>query len=270
MTPSTTRPNAGDPAAGDPVAPAPALSVVIPAYNEAARLPAFLDSVLAWARASGRAVEVLVVDDGSSDGTAEVARARAAAGDVLRVLRCPTNRGKGAAVRAGLTRARGARRLFVDADGATAIHELEALERALDAGADLAIGSREGGGTLIEASALRRFLGRWFNRAVRMGTVRGLRDTQCGFKLFNERALALVPLLREDGFAFDVELLLLAQTRGLSVAEVPVNWREVPGSKVHLARDGVRMLQAVRRIKARFVGGDYARAEVNEVPCDEL
>jgi dolichyl-phosphate beta-glucosyltransferase len=169
-----------------------------------------------------------------------------------------------------MARARGARRLFVDADGATAIDELSGLERALERGADIAIGTREGAGTKIVASALRTYLGRAFNRAVRSRAIVGLRDTQCGFKLFQGQALALFPLLREDGFAFDVELLLLAQRRGLRIAEVPVNWTEVPGSKVHLLRDGLRMLRAVRRIELRFQRGAYDEGAPIAPHCTEL
>lgn len=246
------------------------LSIVIPAFNEAERLPRFLASVLAYVSASGRDLEVLVVDDGSTDGTAQVALACRTEHPGLRVLRCPENAGKGAAVRTGMVHARGARRLFVDADGATSIDELAGLERALDAGADVAIGSREGGDTRIVSSALRRFMGRAFNRALRSGAIVGLRDTQCGFKLFQGEALRLFPLLQENGFAFDVELLLLAQRRGLRIAEVSVNWTEVPGSKVRLLRDGARMLRAVRRIEGRFRRGEYDGIAPVATPCVEL
>jgi len=250
--------------------PQPELSIVIPAYNEAERLPRFLASVLSYVEASGRDIEVLVVDDGSTDGTAGVALAHREGAPALRVLRSARNAGKGAAVRAGMMHARAARRLFVDADGATAIDELPELERALAAGADLAIGTREGGERQVVASLMRRFLGRAFNRAVRSRAIVGLRDTQCGFKLFQGEALRLFPLLQEDGFAFDVELLFLAQRRGLRIAELPVDWTAVPGSKVHLLRDGVRMLRAVRRIEGRFQRGEYEGIAPRPTPCIEL
>lgn len=231
----------------------PDLSVVIPAFNEAQRLPAFLDHVRQWAAADGRAIEIIVVDDGSSDNPAQLAEQGGA-----RVIRLERNSGKGAAVRKGMLQARGRLRLFADADGATRMTELAALERAVAGGAEIAIGSREGRGTVVKASRLRRFLGRWFNRAVRLGSVRGIRDTQCGFKLFaTDRAVALFGDTRENGFAFDVELLYLAQRRGITIAEVPVNWTEIPGSKVRLARDGWRMLKAVRRIRRRWHKGEY-------------
>jgi dolichyl-phosphate beta-glucosyltransferase len=238
------------------------LSVIIPAYNEAARLPAFLDSLIAWCREHQPSFEVIVVDDGSSDATAQLAAQR----DV-RVISHLKNAGKGAAVRTGMLAAKGRLRLFADADGATAMDELPAL---MKAGGDIAIASREGADKLVQCSPLRRFLGRWFNRMVRMGSVKGIRDTQCGFKLFaTAQAQALFEIAQEDGFAFDVELLLVAQRRGLSIAEVFVNWTEIPGSKVRLFRDGWRMLQAVRRIKKRWRRGEYENASPRVTPSRE-
>jgi dolichyl-phosphate beta-glucosyltransferase len=241
------------------------LSVVIPAYNEAARLPAFLDSVLAYCREQCPGAEIIVVDDGSGDDTAKLASRPG-----VRVLSHLRNAGKGAAVRTGMLAARGRLRLFADADGATSMDELAGLREAVERGADIAIASREGAGKRVEASALRRFLGRWFNRAVRMGSVKGIRDTQCGFKLFaTPAAHALFSIAQEDGFAFDVELLLIAQRRGLKIAEVPVNWTEMPGSKVSLLRDGMRMLKAVRRIKKRWKRGEYEGARARVTPSKE-
>jgi dolichyl-phosphate beta-glucosyltransferase len=239
---------------------APALSLVIPAFNEEARLPAFLDASLAWMCEQGRDFELIVVDDGSRDRTGALVLERCARFPQLRLVTLESNRGKGAAVRAGMMAARGERRLFADADGATTLLELSRLERALDQGADIAVGSREGGSdTRVVVSARRRVLGRWFNRAVRMGAIRGIRDTQCGFKLFTAKAAqSLFPLLRENGFAFDVESLYLAGKLGLSIAEVPVNWTEIPGSKVRLLRDGWRMLKSVLKIRWRWRRGVYA------------
>ncbi len=235
------------------------LSVVIPAYNEAARLPAFLDAVLQWANEkNGRSTEVIVVDDGSADETARVVAQRMPQHPNLTLLKHDKNSGKGAAVRTGMRAARGRWRLFADADGATRMDQFKRLEEAIAGGAAIAIASREGKGTKVEASALRRFLGRWFNRAVRAGAVHGIRDTQCGFKLFaTPEAQALFVLQQENGFAFDVELLFLAQKHGIKVAEVPVDWTEIAGSKVSLLKDGLKMLKAVRRIKQRWKHGDY-------------
>lgn len=234
------------------------LSLVIPAFNEERRLPSFLDAAICHLAASGRAFEIIVVDDGSSDGTRSVVQERAVRHAQVRLLALPRNRGKGAAVRAGMLAACGRLRLFADADGATAITELARLETALASGHDIAIGSREGTGTVVTARPIRRFLGRWFNRAVRLGAVDGIRDTQCGFKLFRDQAAVRVfSLCREEGYAFDVEALYLARKFGLAIVEVPVNWTEIAGSKVRLLRDGLRMLWQVLRVRLRRLTGGY-------------
>jgi dolichyl-phosphate beta-glucosyltransferase len=239
------------------------LSVIIPAYNEALRLPVFLDSVVNWCKAYKPSSEIIVVDDGSSDDTAKLAAARG-----VRVISHERNSGKGAAVRTGMLAARGRLRLFADADGATGMAELPAL---MEAGGDIAVGSREGRDKLVECSPTRRFLGRWFNRVVRMGSVKNIRDTQCGFKLFaTPRAHALFEIAQEDGFAFDVEVLLIAQRKGFEIHEVFVNWTEIAGTKVRLFRDGWRMLKAVRRIKRRWKRGEYERATRREVRSAEF
>ncbi len=236
----------------------PKLSIIIPAYNEEERLPVFLDHVLKFSRSFEGGVEILVVNDGSTDGTSKVVTDRCPEHTNLHLIEQPRNMGKGAAVRRGMLEGKGQWRLFADADGATQMDELATLIEAVEKGAEIAIASREGKGKRVECSPLRRFLGRWFNRAVRMGSIKGIRDTQCGFKLFvSEPALKLFEAAREDGFAFDVELLYLAQRRGIDVVEVPVNWTEISGSKVSLLRDGWRMLKAVSRIKRAFKLGKY-------------
>jgi len=246
------------------------LSVVIPAYNEAARLPQFLDSALGWLVASGMGFEVIVVDDGSSDATAEEVKKRQPSQPNLRLIRHTNNAGKGAAVRTGMLAARGDKRLFADADGATAMDELPPLLAAQNDQTLIAIASREGGGKRVQVSGLRKFLGRWFNRVVRMGSVRGLRDTQCGFKLFSgAQAWGLFALSQENGYAFDVEVLFLAQRKGLKITEVPVNWTEMPGSKVSVWRDGMKMLRAVRRVKRRWRDGGYDKPDVRATPATE-
>ncbi|MBX3474193.1 MAG: glycosyltransferase family 2 protein [Planctomycetes bacterium] len=246
------------------------LSLVIPAYNEAARLPAFLDSVLAYLPTLGLAHEIIVVDDGSGDATSAEVRRRQSDHPQLRLLRHASNAGKGAAVRTGMLAATGRQRLFADADGATAIHELPHLRAAASAGAAIAIASREGGNKVVKVSGMRKFLGRWFNRVVRLGAVKGLRDTQCGFKLYaSPQAHALFSLAQEDGYAFDVEVLFLAQRKGLQVAEVPVDWTEMPGSKVSVWRDGMKMLRAVRRVKRRWRRGGYEAPAPRHTPLSE-
>jgi glycosyltransferase involved in cell wall biosynthesis len=223
------------------------LSVVIPAYNEEARLGATLARVTAWLRARGGAWEVIVADDGSRDATREIA---AAAG--VRVLTLP-HAGKGAAVRAGMLAATGARVLFSDADLATPIEELDKLDAELDRGADIAIASRALSGARIATRQhpLREAMGRTFNLIVRALMLGGIKDTQCGFKLFTRAAAQdLFGRATIDGFAFDVEILWLARGR-YAVAEVPVTWRHVEESKVSPGTDAMRMFVDVVRLRAR-------------------
>ncbi|HXD95381.1 MAG TPA: dolichyl-phosphate beta-glucosyltransferase [Candidatus Acidoferrum sp.] len=233
---------------------APHLSVVIPAFNEAARLPRYLDEVVGFLEARGKPYEVVVVDDGSTDGTAAVVRALAARHPTVRLLPLGRNRGKGAAVRAGMLAAMGSARLFTDADGATPIGELTRLEPALATGADLAIGSR----VLVDPAVSVRTrphrvaAGRVFNWLVARLGVRGVADSQCGFKLFTaEAADALFGSLRTAGFAFDVELLLRAQARGYRIVEVPVNWADQEGSKVGVLSNGPGMVLQLLRARWR-------------------
>jgi dolichyl-phosphate beta-glucosyltransferase len=242
-----------------PPVPAVALSVVIPAYNEAARIGPTVARVIAYldgrADLAGR-WEVIVVDDGSRDTTADVARAAAGGEARARVLVQPANRGKGAAVKAGVLASAGDRVLFSDADLATPIEELEKLEAALAAGADVAIASRAlpDSDIRVRQHRLRETMGRTFNvvvRALMAQAVGGVRDTQCGFKLFTRAAAdALFGALTIDAFAFDVELLVLARGR-FRVAEVPVVWRHVEESKVSPGRDAVRMFADVVRLRWR-------------------
>ncbi len=232
----------------------PRWSVVIPAFNEARRLPRYLQEVVAYFEGRGEAYEVLVVDDGSTDGTAAAAAAVARRHPAVRVLRSERNEGKGAAVRRGMLAARGRWRLFADADGATPIAEVKRLEPALAAGADLAIGSRGLSDPAVAVGArLHRVLaGRVFNRLVAWLGLRGIADSQCGFKAFTAGASeALFTRLRTTGFAFDVEVLLLARVAGYRIAEVPVNWIDQPGSKSSVLRDGPRMLWEVARARTR-------------------
>lgn len=238
---------------------APSLSVILPAYNEAHRLLPYLQAIIKYLNRQGRSYEVLVVDDGSTDDTCALVQRVAAQHPTVRLIRLPRNRGKGAAVRAGMRAATGAWRLFADADGATPIEELERLMAAIADGADLAIGSR----TLasrdpryrVQARLHRTLLGGLFNRIVRHLGIRGIHDTQCGFKLFRDTvAEDLFSVARTDGYGFDLELLYVAQRRGYRIAEIPINWADQPGSKVRVLRDGLRMLWdllAVRRNAAR-------------------
>jgi len=210
----------------------PELSVVIPAYDEAERLPRTLAQVAACLARWGHPYEIVVVDDGSRDGTAERGRE---AGALVTVLRNDTNRGKGHAVRRGVLASRGSRILMTDADLSTPIDELPRLAARMDAGYDVVIASRALPGSNIEVRQpwYRENMGRLFNLAVRLLVVGGLRDTQCGFKLFaREPARAIFSACRLDGFCFDVEALFIARRRGYRVAEVPVTWRNDAASRV--------------------------------------
>jgi dolichyl-phosphate beta-glucosyltransferase len=234
---------------------APRWSVVIPAFNEAARLPPYLGEVVAYFDSRGEPYEVLVVDDGSVDGTADVVAAIARSHPSVRVLRNERNEGKGAAVRQGMLAARGRYRLFTDADGATPIVELKRLEGALAAGADVAIGSRAlaDPGVLVVARRHRVLAGRLFGWIVGRFGVSGIVDSQCGFKLFSSVAAEdLFGRLRTRGFAFDVELLMRAQRAGYRVAEVAVNWTHQPGGKVRVLSHGPGMLWQI--VRARWSG----------------
>ena len=221
-----------------PLAPV-ALSVVIPAWNEALRLPATLARVVAFLRSRRNPFEVLVVDDGSTDGTAAVARAY---GDpAVRLVSYPDNRGKGHAVRTGMLAASGALCLMTDADLSTPIEDLRLLEEALGRGFDVAIGSRALATSNVEVrqNAFREGVGRLFNLAVRFMLLRDLRDTQCGFKLFtSEAARSAFSATRMGGFSFDVEALVAARRRGFRIAEVGVTWRNDVASRVGLSRGG--------------------------------
>ncbi|HEV8614709.1 MAG TPA: dolichyl-phosphate beta-glucosyltransferase [Methylomirabilota bacterium] len=235
-------------------APRPRWSVVIPALNEARRLPPYLAEVAAYFEARGEPHEIIVVDDGSTDGTASVVAAAARRSPSITLVRHASNSGKGFAVRAGMRVAAGDYRLFADADGATPIAELKRLEAALAAGADVAIGSRSvpDPGVEVVARPHRVAAGRIFHWLAALIGLRGVVDSQCGFKAFTAAAAAdLFGRLRTEGFGFDVELLLLAQRAGYRVDEVAVNWTEREGSKVRVLTDGPAMVWQIVRARLR-------------------
>jgi len=222
------------------------LSVVIPAYDEARRLGPSLDRVTAYLRERGLEHEILVVDDGSSDATASLVTSHPAPS--LRLLRQPENRGKGAALRRGVLASRGRRVLLCDADLSTPIEELERLEPRIEDGADLVLGSRglSDSEVAVRQPLYRELMGKTFNRIIRLLGVRGVRDTQCGFKLLDgEAARRLFAEMVTDGFAFDVELVWLARRHGYRIAEVGVRWLDSPGSRVHPLFDSSAMLRDV-------------------------
>ena len=226
------------------------LSVVIPAFDEEKRLPGTLAAILPFLRSRGETFEVVVVDDGSTDGTADAARK---GGPEVRLLQNPGNRGKGYSVRNGMLNAGGAWRLMSDADLSTPIEELDRLKAALADGAEVAIASRAVSGANLEKrqSIMRETSGRFFNVIVRVLHLPGIKDTQCGFKLFS--AAAAEAAFREsklDGFAFDVEALVLAHRAGFRIREVPVTWRNDEQSRVSFAR-GLAAFVDLFRLKFR-------------------
>jgi len=241
------------------------LSVVIPAYNEERRLEPTVQSVLGYLSREERRGEVVLVDDGSTDATCSLMRRFADEDDRVRLIRLPRNSGKGHAVRTGVLSAVGDRVLFTDADGATPIEEIARLDRHLDAGAAVAIGSRINKGeedVRVEALVSRHVAGRIFHQLVTRLAVGGIGDPQCGFKLFTATAARdLFSRMRLDGFSFDVELLVIARRHGLAVSEVPVRWTHQPGSKVNVLADGVRMARDLFHIRALALRGVYDRPQ---------
>ncbi len=249
------------------------LSVVVPAYNESLRILPYLTRILRYLAQRGDSHEILVVDDGSTDGTAAAVKQLQVSQPSIRLIQLPRNLGKGAAVRAGMRQARGELRLFADADGATPIEELEQLEAAIHAGADLAIGSRplaaRDSRYTVKARVHRSVLGSLFNLIVRSLGIHGIADTQCGFKLFRKPiAQDLFSVVHVNGYGFDLELLYLAQRRGYRAAEVPVNWAEQPGSKVRVLRDGLRMLRELLAVRRNYAGGLYHPLPATTLPAN--
>ena len=247
----------------------PYLSIVIPAYNEARRLPATLDYILKYLDRQPYAAEVIVVDDGSTDDTATVARALHDPHHRIKVIENP-HQGKGATVRKGMLAAAGEIVLFSDADLSTPIEEIERLLPWFEKGYDVVIGSREGqGARRYDEPFYRHLMGRVFNTLVRLLTVRGIQDTQCGFKAFRrEVARDLFNRMRlyTDGSseikgpmvtAFDVEILYLAQRLGYRIREVPVEWHYSNETKVNPLRDSWRNLRDVLTVRWNALRGVY-------------
>jgi dolichyl-phosphate beta-glucosyltransferase len=213
------------------------LSVVIPTYNRASRIAASLATVLSYLAAKPFTAEIVVVDDGSSDGTADAARAALAGRHPHRVIGRERNLGKGASVREGVLAAAGEVILFCDDDLSTPIDELDKALAALEAGADVVIGSRAlpGSDIRVRQRRPREWMGKLFNVLVRLLVLKGYRDTQCGFKAFRRGpAKDLFSSLRAAGFGFDVEVLVLCRDRGYRVAEIPVAWCDVRPSRVRM------------------------------------
>ncbi|MEZ5289722.1 MAG: glycosyltransferase family 2 protein [Vicinamibacterales bacterium] len=229
---------------------APTLSVVIPAFDEAARIASTLTRLLDRLRARALSFEVIVVDDGSTDGTPAVVCARPDA--EVRLVTLDRHQGKGAAVRRGVRESRGARILVSDADLSTPVEEFDRLEAALDGGVDIACASRglRASTIVVSQPVYRRQMGNTFNVVIRLLGLTRLSDTQCGFKLYRGSvARDVFARCRLDGFAYDVECLYVAERLGYRVEEFPVAWAHVPESRVHLVRDSARMLGDVLRLR---------------------
>lgn len=255
-------------------------AIVIPAYNEADRIAASLAEVLRFARAYPRVVEIIVVDDGSSDHTGEIVTAQieslaARAGDAgleprLELVRHVQNRGKGASVRTGFQHAKADIVLFSDADLSAPITEAPALIEPIAAGeCDITVGSRALANSRIEMqqSLLRRQAGRMFNRMVRLFTGLPLQDTQCGFKAFRQSvAEPVFAAQRIEGFAFDVELLYIARRMGLRMRELPVRWSHAHGSKVSMFVHTWEMAFDLLRIRWNDIAGRY-RPQAGPTPA---
>jgi dolichyl-phosphate beta-glucosyltransferase len=244
-------------------------SIILPAYNESARIAGTLNRILAHAAQCGWKVEVIVVNDGSADETAAIVRKCAAEHPMLRLLENPGNRGKGYSVRNGMLRARGDILLFSDADLSSPIEEADKLFAAIAQGADIAIGSRwlDRRLQIRRQPLVRRLLGRIFNLALRLILGLNFKDTQCGFKAFTRRsAQAIFPLQRIERWGFDPELLYLAKKLGFAVREVPVAWSHREGTRIHPLRDGMRMFGELLRVRWYALKGNYAPSEAVSEP----
>jgi dolichyl-phosphate beta-glucosyltransferase len=241
-------------------------SIVVPAYNESKRLGSTLDRVLAYVNSRQLEAEIIVVNDGSADGTPELVRAYSRNNEMVRLVENPGNRGKGYSVRHGVLEARGSVILFTDADLSSPIEEMAKLVDAIEEGADIAIGSRWVQSDLQtqRQSVARQVMGRAFNYLLRILLQLNFKDTQCGFKAFRRSAArAIFPLQKIEGWGFDPEVLFLARRAGFRVAEVPVVWGHDEGTRINPLADGSKMILEMVRIRWNSLTGEYgARATI--------
>jgi glycosyltransferase involved in cell wall biosynthesis len=241
------------------------ISIIIPAYNEGARIGATLDKILAYLTQRGWGdAEIIVVNDGSYDNTVEIVRECAAKNPGVRLLENPGNRGKGYSVRSGMLHAEGETLLFSDADLSSPIEEASKLFAAIAAGSDIAIGSRWLQSELQtqKQPLYRQLLGRVFNLLLRIILGLKFKDTQCGFKAFTRRSAQVIfPRQQIERWGFDPELLFLARKFGFRVTEVPVAWAHREGTRINPLRDGIRMFGEILKIRWNALRGKYATAE---------
>jgi dolichyl-phosphate beta-glucosyltransferase len=240
------------------------LSVVIPAYNEARRIPRTIDDVLNYLSGQAYASEIIVVDDGSTDNTAEVVRQKAKGNIDLKVLPHPDglNHGKGAAVKLGMLAARGRYRLFMDADNSTTINHVERFWTATEKGFDVVIGSRglKDSDITVSQPWYRILAGRAGNRIIQTLAVPGIEDTQAGFKMFtDECAKDVFPRLTIDRWGFDVEALAVARHLGYKIAELPIKWVNDPEGKVTF-KGYLSVFGEVWQVRKNLKSGTYGAA----------
>lgn len=238
----------------------PFLSIIIPAHNEETRLPQTLEQALAFLKTQNYPSEILVVENGSSDRTFEVAQEFTQRHPTLRVIR-ETERGKGLAVRRGMLEARGQYRFMCDADLSMSIEQVNRFLPPHSQNVDVAIGSREAAGAVrFDEPPYRHIGGRAINFAIRVLILPGLQDTQCGFKCFTaEAAEKIFPRQTLAGWSFDIELLYIARRLGLTVREIPIHWRFSPETKLSAVQDALRMVRDIFRIHRNARRGDYDR-----------
>ena len=228
------------------------LSIVIPAYNEEKRIGRTLEEIMSYLKTKGYEYEIIVIDDGSTDSTREIIRKFEGKDSRLRVIENRIGKGKGYSVRRGMLETRGKFALFSDADLSTPIEEIEKLIYWLEDGYDVAIGSRglKDSRVEIHQSFLREGMGKIFNKIMNLIVFTGFKDTQCGFKCFKRHVVNKVfSKQRINGFAFDVENILIAMQHGFRIKEVPVRWLNSPYSKVSVMRDPVIMLYDLFKIR---------------------
>jgi dolichyl-phosphate beta-glucosyltransferase len=241
-------------------------SIVIPAYNESSRIRPTLEKILRYSKKQNWDMEIVVVDDGSRDDTAEIIREYGKVHPQIHLVENPGNHGKGYSVRNGMLHAQGDICLFTDADLSSPIGEAQKLFEAIGEGADIAIGSRWLRAELqTERQPLyRQLLGRIFNLALRVVLGLNFADTQCGFKAFRREAVKRVfPLQRIERWGFDPEILFLARKLGFTVKEIPVVWAHSEGTRLHPFRDGLRMFVEVLHIRWNSIKGSYATASIS-------
>ena len=229
------------------------ISIVIPAFNEAKRLPLYLEQVISFCNNSQNIYEIIVVDDGSSDNTFELATTYKTRFTNLHIIRLKNNQGKGYTVKRGLFESRGKISLFLDADGSVDPGEIEKnLHYILKAGYDIVVGSRvlKSKDQILIVKQYRKFIGTIFNFLVQTFLFKPIKDTQCGFKMFRKEVIK--PLLSRSylgGFGFDIEILYLADQMGYKVKEEPVSWHHVKGSKINLLTDSIRMFFNILQVR---------------------